>query len=148
VSPSSTTLPTRLLTVFDTVKSGYPLRPLTLVPELPIDSLDIKHGDQIIVSELTTHEIVRDSPRPPPVAPSTHPYYIDVDGSVLVHRVILFQFTFTIFRLTSLAPQIVPDDNSCLFSSVALIFEQSIQKASQMRKSAYSASAAIYPSKT
>ncbi|KIK08215.1 hypothetical protein K443DRAFT_672708 [Laccaria amethystina LaAM-08-1] len=106
---------TQILPSRQILKSGYPLRPLTLVPELPIDSLDIKHGDQIIVSELTTHEIVRDSPRPPPVTPSTHPYYIDVDGSVLVHR-------------------IVPDDNSCLFSSVALIFEQSIQKASQMRK--------------
>jgi len=83
------TLPS-LLTIFDTVKSGYPLRPLTLVPELPIDSLGIKPGDQIIVSELVTHEIVKDNPRPPPLAPSTHPYYIDVNGSVLVHRVILF----------------------------------------------------------
>ncbi|KAJ3510281.1 hypothetical protein NLJ89_g4772 [Agrocybe chaxingu] len=30
--------------------------------------------------------------------------------------------------------QVVPDDNSCLFSSVALVFEQSISKAPQMRK--------------
>ena len=31
--------------------------------------------------------------------------------------------------------QVVPDDNSCLFSSVALIFEQDILKAPKMRKS-------------
>lgn len=31
--------------------------------------------------------------------------------------------------------QIVPDDNSCLFSSVALIFEQDISKASRVRQS-------------
>lgn len=106
---------TQILPSRQILKSGYPLRPLTLVPELPIDSLGIKAGDQIVVSEPITQEIVKDNPHPPPVAPSTHPYYIDVNGSVLVHR-------------------IVPDDNSCLFSSVALIFEQSIDKASQMRK--------------
>lgn len=32
--------------------------------------------------------------------------------------------------------QIVPDDNSCLFSSVALVFEQGISKAPQLRKGA------------
>lgn len=31
--------------------------------------------------------------------------------------------------------QIVPDDNSCLFSSIALIFEQTISKAQDIRKS-------------
>lgn len=31
--------------------------------------------------------------------------------------------------------QVVPDDNSCLFSSIALIFEQDITKAQRMRQS-------------
>ena len=31
--------------------------------------------------------------------------------------------------------QVVPDDNSCLFSAVALVFEQTIEKASEMRTS-------------
>ncbi len=34
------------------VKTGYPPRPLTLVPELPFSSLGIKTGDQVIVSEI------------------------------------------------------------------------------------------------
>ncbi|TDL21569.1 hypothetical protein BD410DRAFT_771503 [Rickenella mellea] len=48
-------------------------------------------------------------------ASSGEPEYVDVDGGALVHRV-------------------VPDDNSCLFSSVALVFEQDISKAAQVRK--------------
>lgn len=39
--------------------------------------------------------------------------------------------------LGNLLMQVVPDDNSCLFSAVALIFEQSISKAQGLRKSAH-----------
>ncbi|KAJ3556450.1 hypothetical protein NM688_g2021 [Phlebia brevispora] len=43
------------------------------------------------------------------------PDSVEMDGGYLVHR-------------------IVPDDNSCLFSSIALIFEQDISKAQNIRK--------------
>lgn len=33
------------------VKAGYPPRPLTLVPELPIDSLGLQQGEQLVVTE-------------------------------------------------------------------------------------------------
>jgi ubiquitin thioesterase OTU1 len=33
------------------VKSGYPPQSLTIVPELPLSSLGLKQGDQIIVSQ-------------------------------------------------------------------------------------------------
>lgn len=33
------------------MKTGYPPRPLTLVPELPLSSLDLKSGEQLIVQE-------------------------------------------------------------------------------------------------
>ncbi|PPQ64685.1 hypothetical protein CVT26_002775 [Gymnopilus dilepis] len=115
------------------LKSGYPPRPLTLVPELPIESLGLQRGDQLIVTEDTSKPVVSPSrvqpqaspvhtqPRTatslpkPPQAAASGPDSVEVDGSFLIHR-------------------IVPDDNSCLFSSAALVFEQSISKASQMRK--------------
>ena len=36
--------------------------------------------------------------------------------------------------------QVVPDDNSCLFSSIAMIFEQDIAKAPKMRQSEFDVS--------
>ncbi|KAF5389812.1 hypothetical protein D9757_003704 [Collybiopsis confluens] len=122
------------------LKTGYPPRSLDLIPELPISSLGLKGGDQLIVGE-EAHESPSRGPgtnkpaaqvqqqsktstpaavSPPAVAPSASskgPAHVSTsDGSVLVHRV-------------------VPDDNSCLFASVALIFEQNLNKASQMRQS-------------
>ncbi|KAF8892453.1 hypothetical protein BD779DRAFT_1509184 [Infundibulicybe gibba] len=100
------------------LKCGYPPRQLTLVPELPLSSLGLVNGDQIIVSELAA---------PPPSAPAapiapdrptaaaSGPDSVQVDGSFLIHR-------------------IVPDDNSCLFSAVALLFEQDIANAPRLRK--------------
>ncbi|KAF8911961.1 OTU-domain-containing protein [Gymnopilus junonius] len=115
------------------LKCGYPPRPLTLVPELPIESLGLQRGEQLIVTEDTSKPVASQS-RVQPQASSIHqqatspifqhksasaspsgPDSVEVDGSFLVHR-------------------IVPDDNSCLFSSAALVFEQSITKAPQMRK--------------
>ncbi|KAF5358363.1 hypothetical protein D9756_001427 [Leucocoprinus leucothites] len=114
------------------VKTGYPPRPLTLIPELPFSSLGIVAGDQIIVSEapgsnqsgnaphpssnlIEARPLTDNSPLPPSSKPSG-PDFVDTgDGSVLVHRV-------------------VPDDNSCLFSAAALVFEQSIANAQKMRK--------------
>ncbi|KAG6814534.1 hypothetical protein H0H92_000061 [Tricholoma furcatifolium] len=140
---------TNILPSRQSLKSGYPPQALTLIPDLPIESLGLKSGEQIIVSELpdaappTVPSTSRSSaapaspfdalisPAPPPSRPaipvpvaargsrtpprSTGPDHVETEGGVLVHR-------------------IVPDDNSCLFSAVALLFEQSIDKASEMRK--------------
>ncbi|TFK42433.1 hypothetical protein BDQ12DRAFT_676196 [Crucibulum laeve] len=132
------------------LKSGYPPRALTIVPELPLNSLGLQSGEQIIVNEAPGSSSSPASTFPPAAAfsppvsqarpsssatlspprsnPSTSasreppasdaasgPDHVETDGGVLVHRV-------------------VPDDNSCLFSSVALVFEQSITKAPEMRK--------------
>ncbi|KAJ7940435.1 hypothetical protein B0H13DRAFT_1849691 [Mycena leptocephala] len=109
------------------LKSGYPPRALTIVPELPVSSLGLSAGEQIIVSEIV--EASAPSSRAPAVSPASRPTpvsaappasasgpdAVETDGSFLVHRV-------------------VPDDNSCLFSSVALIFEQDMKKAQKMRE--------------
>ncbi|CAK5264917.1 unnamed protein product [Mycena citricolor] len=131
-------LPSRQL-----VKGGYPPRTLTLIPELPVTSLGLASGEQLIVSEdagsgpasvpsrpttspflnpTTTNPSSAVPPPPavrrpsaPKAAASDAPDAVETDGSYLVHRV-------------------VPDDNSCLFSSVALVFEQDIKKAPKLRE--------------
>ncbi|KAE9409557.1 OTU-domain-containing protein [Gymnopus androsaceus JB14] len=110
------------------LKTGYPPKSLALVPELPVSSLGIKGGDQLIVGEgaepasrvnpkpvtspnverrpLTSAPIASSAApaqrsvrtAPPPSASSDGPVHVPIDGSVLIHRV-------------------VPDDNSCLFTS-------------------------------
>ncbi|EMD38056.1 hypothetical protein CERSUDRAFT_72664 [Gelatoporia subvermispora B] len=111
------------------VKAGYPPQPLTLIPELPVSSLGLKAGEQLI---LTQKSGAQSRPTAPPSAPmtgltasqvparapvpKTGPDWVEMaDGSYLIHR-------------------IVPDDNSCLFSSVALICAQDMAKATQMRQ--------------
>ncbi|RDB21150.1 putative ubiquitin thioesterase otu1 [Hypsizygus marmoreus] len=131
---------TNILPSRQSLKAGYPPHPLTLIPELPLASLGLKTGEQIIVSELPDKSPATRAPTassipsrastlssgsfaaPAPVSPSvlspsqsSGPDYVETDGGVLVHRV-------------------VPDDNSCLFSAVALVFEQSISKAPEMRQ--------------
>ncbi|KAK7020451.1 OTU-like cysteine [Favolaschia claudopus] len=147
---------TEILPSRQALKSGYPPRTLTIVPELPLSSLGLSSGEQIIVSELADasgaarpakpSQAASSSPflnpistpqsnssqSPPAAAPtssrstqsaasvapastSSGPAAVETDGSFLVHRV-------------------VPDDNACLFSSVALIFEQDMKKAQKMRE--------------
>ncbi|KIY67551.1 OTU-domain-containing protein [Cylindrobasidium torrendii FP15055 ss-10] len=117
-------LPSRQL-----LKSGYPPTSLAVIPDLPVSSLGLKGGDQIIVSEDSSRAPAVAPPSPPVAAPAPSiggllpqvmpkeeggPAYVETDGSFLIHRV-------------------VPDDNSCLFTSVALIFEQDPTKAPKMR---------------
>ncbi|KAI0727208.1 OTU-domain-containing protein [Fomitopsis betulina] len=118
------------------LKSGYPPQPLTLIPELPLASLGLKGGDQLTLTQKagTSSAPFRASTPPasaassalttraPPASPpsmgairSQGPDNVPVEGGYLVHR-------------------IVPDDNSCLFSSIALIFEQDISKAPMIRQ--------------
>ncbi|CDO68300.1 hypothetical protein BN946_scf184799.g27 [Trametes cinnabarina] len=133
------------------LKAGYPPHPLTLVPELPIDSLGLKTGEQLVVTQRSSG-ISHGSGAPPraaaggavasaspaaamtgltasqvhdptsaPVSRATggakggDPEYVVTSQGYLIHRV-------------------VPDDNSCLFSSIALAFEQDISKAQSIRQ--------------
>ncbi|KAI0345374.1 OTU-domain-containing protein [Trametopsis cervina] len=120
------------------LKAGYPPHSLTLIPELPVESLGLQQGEQLIVTQkaeaaLRPTAAPLSAPLASPAAPMTSlmasqvresvtpspsaggPDYVETDGGYLVHRV-------------------VPDDNSCLFSSIALVFEQNIGKASEIRK--------------
>ncbi|KAI0780957.1 OTU-domain-containing protein [Trametes elegans] len=131
------------------LKAGYPPHPLTLIPELPIDSLGLKQGEQLVVTQRSsgiTHGLglppsaATSSPAaapspdaamtgltasqarsPTPVSKPSGakrgggPDYVLTSNGYLIHRV-------------------VPDDNSCLFSSIALIFEQDISKAQNIRQ--------------
>ncbi|KAG1754635.1 hypothetical protein EDB19DRAFT_1902765 [Suillus lakei] len=116
------------------LRSGYPPRSLTVIPELPLSSLGLKPGDQVIVNQSVVSSPTRTAPpkaepvssQPPQsslsqpnssrLAPGkSGPDYVDTPNGVLVHR-------------------IVPDDNSCLFSSIALIFEQDARKAQKIRQ--------------
>ncbi|KZT26512.1 OTU-domain-containing protein [Neolentinus lepideus HHB14362 ss-1] len=117
------------------LKSGYPPRTLAVIPELPLESLGLQVNDQLIVNQkpgatqpapqvvtpaapISSHNATLGSasaPRMPPASCSSGPDYVETDNGTLMHR-------------------IVPDDNSCLFSSVALVFHQNISKAQEMRK--------------
>lgn len=60
--------------------------------------------------------------------------YVDTDSGVLVHRVSTSPRFYSIMVLVLILFKVVPDDNSCLFSSVALVFEGSMSKAPMIRK--------------
>ena len=69
------------------VRSGYPPQSLTIVPELPISSLGLKQGDQIIVSQ-KSGTAVRAPSSPPKLktaapAPSRIPAPAPASGSAL-----------------------------------------------------------------
>ncbi|CAE6460547.1 unnamed protein product [Rhizoctonia solani] len=112
------------------LKSGYPPRALTLIPELPLSSLGLQRGDQITVTARPgVSTSVGPSPdttsfsAPRPVAPApalrasasvASDGFVETDTGTLIHRV-------------------VPDDNSCLFSSIAIVFGQGMTAAPQMR---------------
>jgi len=116
------------------VKLGYPPQPLVLVPELPISSLGIKRGDQLTVNEkkgaisTTTAPVaipgaMQPDPTQQPAAPRTTipapansgPATISTPSGLLVH-------------------QVVPDDNSCLFTSIGVVFHQDMAAAQTLRQ--------------
>lgn len=91
------------------VKAGYPPHALTIIPELPLESLGLQPGEQLIVSQSPgalaqpafTPAPASTTAAAPPVpaisnppqragaisGPSGGPDAIEVDGSYLVHRV-------------------------------------------------------------
>jgi ubiquitin thioesterase OTU1 len=114
------------------LKIGYPPQPLTLVASLPIDSLGLKRGDQLTVTVASGGpQAATVSPEASVTRQSTTPLaalasltkgdraepadYVHTSDGVLMLRV-------------------VPDDNSCLFSAVGLIFEQSMDVAPKLRQ--------------
>jgi hypothetical protein len=84
---------------FYLVRSGYPPRTLTLVPELSLSSLGLQAGEQIIVNQKVPTATTTSPPAPAPAsrppaparqtaAPrSTGPASVPVSTGVLVHRV-------------------------------------------------------------
>ncbi|EIN07273.1 OTU-domain-containing protein [Punctularia strigosozonata HHB-11173 SS5] len=130
---------TNILPSLQDLRTGYPPRSLEIIPELPADSLGLKAGDQLIVntkagsvSTAVGGAVASAPPSQPfgtPVPPAAaapqprstplgrppkaaSPDFVETEGGALI----------------------VPDDNSCLFSSVALVFRQDIGKASEMRQ--------------
>jgi len=174
------------------VKTGFPPQSITMISELPLSSLGLKRGDQLIISELKpgqtqnvtptatisapipaaaqtpkptppqSKDVAPAKPRPAPktaelkqtpkpaptptqnsskpaistsrnsssaelssqpVPTSTRsepmsteePEQVSTPSGLLVHR-------------------IVPDDNSCLFSSIGIVFEQDMGVAGQLRQ--------------
>lgn len=90
------------------VKAGYPPRSLTLISQLPVSSLGLQKGDQIIVTQLenSVSPLTRQTSPPkippstilgvnPPISSRSPPQakeaigdeYVDTDGGVLIHRV-------------------------------------------------------------
>jgi ubiquitin thioesterase OTU1 len=144
-----------------TVKKGYPPQSMTLVPELPFSSLGLKPGEQIIVGQNAGPSVSKRNPEsnggpvssrsgnnataiypsvpmppvqtlPKPSVPSQD--HVEAEGGVLVHRVSI-EYRTRVASYISPLLQVVPDDNSCLFTSIALIFQQDMAKSQQMRQS-------------
>jgi len=129
---SATEIPPSL----QSLKAGYPPQPLTTISQLPLSSLGLKRGVQLLVTESSggtisqaPHSKITPSPstglnppknssQPPIAQPGKQALgdeYVQTDGGVLVHRV-------------------VPDDNSCLFSSIGVVFEQDIGASARLRQ--------------
>jgi hypothetical protein len=167
------------------VKAGYPPRSLTaVIPELPLSSLGLAPGDQLIVVQKSgsaapsgvsvaaptgtssspsspvnpaypghTPAAARPTPSSNP-APSkiedVGPDYVSTDGGYLIHTVrsellseLRVRSCHSDLRVVTCPPplsffflawQVVPDDNSCLFASIALVFEQDMRKAPMIRQ--------------
>ncbi|TBU50761.1 OTU-domain-containing protein [Dichomitus squalens] len=136
------------------LKAGYPPHPLTIVPELPIDSLGLQQGEQLVVTQRPAagHQAFQGSkgtafPAPSPAAAMTGLTASQVRESPGPSRTGSAVSTSKAgsarggggpeYVLTSngyLMHRVVPDDNSCLFSSIALIFEQDMSKAQSIRR--------------
>lgn len=68
--------------LYAAVKSGYPPQTLTIVPELPLPSLGLKQGEQIIVSSKAGATVRGPSPPPKPKPTAPTPTRPPVSNSV------------------------------------------------------------------
>lgn len=87
------------------MKAGYPPHQLTLIPELPVSSLGLANGDQIILTQTAalssaSTQPIAPAPAPQPARATTSPSKgaavsgsgpdnVPTEGGVLVHRVCL-----------------------------------------------------------
>lgn len=83
------------------MKSGYPPKALTLIPELPLSSLGLQRGEQLIVTSKPgipqpSPTISAPAARPQPVASAPTPAlnvgksadgFVETEAGTLVHRV-------------------------------------------------------------
>ncbi|KAG8743884.1 ubiquitin-specific protease otu1 [Ceratobasidium sp. 414] len=114
------------------VKSGYPPKALTLIPELPLSSLGLQRGDQITVTLNSNSATPTSSAKPPAPTPALKAqpaHSAQTSGSKASSKSDGFVGT----QAGTLVHRVVPDDNSCLFSSIAIIFWQDMAAANKMR---------------
>jgi len=118
------------------LKVGYPPQSMVAIPSLPISSLGLRNGDQLIVvassnqtarTASVPQKVDQSNPNKPNVSvpafepkrqsrkEAKSPEQVSIPDGFLVHRV-------------------VPDDNSCLFSSIGILFEQDMKAAPRLRK--------------
>ncbi|KAF8308094.1 OTU-domain-containing protein [Clavulina sp. PMI_390] len=146
------------------VRSGYPPTALTLIPSLPVSSLGLQRGDTLTVSSNPgardaastgsssapvaprvpasgSAKTSASSPQSPPVprrenslrtdgtisAPNARSPPINPPKTAEVEDSVPVDGGYLVLR-------VVPDDNSCLFSSIAVIFEQDINMAPKLRQ--------------
>ncbi|KAF8969849.1 hypothetical protein BDZ97DRAFT_1792975 [Flammula alnicola] len=112
------------------LKSGYPPRALTLVPELPLQSLGLQRGDQLIVNEASdSGSPAASAPPPPRVQPPVQSTPTPASAPFQPTR----QPTIPPQQQAALSQSSSGPDNVELDGSF-LIHRQSISKAPQMRK--------------
>ena len=168
------------------MKTGFPPRSITLISELPLSSLGLNRGDQLIISELKPGQTQAPTPTPTTSAPVPAPEQSSKPKAALpksaspaqpkpapkttvparTPKPAATQTTSTSKPSTTMsssasnapAPavrsvsmsteepeqvttpsgilvhRVVPDDNSCLFSSIGIVFEQDMGAASKLRQ--------------
>lgn len=129
------------------VKFGYPPKPLTQT-DGPLSSIPITRGEQIIVTAVPAVPATNPVPEPRPAytpAPSVKPMNDAISApSPPRPQTPLAENDIPLENAESVALpgrdagflqlRVVPDDNSCLFSSIAVVFEGGIQGGKALRQ--------------
>jgi len=128
------------------LKSGYPPRAITLIPEQLVSTLNLSSGDQLIVIA-ASGGFPPNSAASPPISTFGQPTTLSQSrpssaaSSIRREKPAIQagkrQAEPAEHVLTdggALVLRVVPDDNSCLFSSIAVIFEQDMGAAGRLRQ--------------